>query len=166
MKKKLEGYTFDFPAATKIVKFDGPDHHLTHAMKAVDVVIELPDYRLFVEVKNFESHGEWIKLLSEGDRVQRLEKLRFDLVYKYRDSLIYHWCSGASNKKNVFVFLTDWSDPIKIHSFYQTLSDRFPTVSQRGKWLSVWRRSFVDTFVVVNRNLWSKTTLSKWGTIV
>ena len=165
MKAIVEGYTFDFPKATSITKFDGDSHHMTHAMKAVDVLIELPEWRFFVEVKDYELHCEWTELLATEDKKQKLEKLRSDLVYKYRDSFLYHWCQKAEEKKNAFVFLTDWSDAVKIVSFKTKLKGRFPTSDQQCLWSNVWTRTFVDKLFVVNTGLWSKSTLSEWGTI-
>ncbi len=49
----------DFSGATGGRKFDGPDHRLSHCMKAVDLVVELPDHYLFVEVEgSSESSGD------------------------------------------------------------------------------------------------------------
>ena len=42
MRAEIEGYSYDFPTAESIVKFDGPEHRMSSAMKAVDVVIEMP----------------------------------------------------------------------------------------------------------------------------
>ena len=52
MKKTIEGYHFDFPEATSISKFDDPKtHQMSHTMKAVDVLIEMPECRIFIEIK-------------------------------------------------------------------------------------------------------------------
>lgn len=166
MKATLEGYTFDFPSATSIRKFDDARGHLmSHAMKAVDVVIELPQWRLFIEVKNFEKHRERKALQISNKRDQRLEELRADLVYKYRDSFLYFWCQEAPEKKNAFIFLIDLVDAPSIHAFQETLKDRFPVAKSRSVWSRVWERTFVDYFFVVNKALWNKSYLSDFGTI-
>lgn len=165
MKATIEGYTFDFPNATNIRKFDDKSHHMTQAMKAVDVIIELPEWRFFIEVKNYELHKEWTERLANEESAQRLKKLRFDLVYKYRDSFLYQWCLKSKDKRNAFIFLTDWLDPVKILSFQNELKERFPTSSSQSMRKSVWSRSFVDIFLVVNKELWRECNLKNFGTI-
>lgn len=44
MKAEIEGYTFDFPTATSIIQLDDPKFLTAPAMKAVDVVAELPNH--------------------------------------------------------------------------------------------------------------------------
>ena len=43
--------------AVAVWKFDVPGHGLSHCMKAVDFIIELPDRYQFVEFKNPEAPG-------------------------------------------------------------------------------------------------------------
>lgn len=103
MRATIEGYTFDFPNATSISKFDGPTHRMSQAMKAVDVIIELPDLRLYVEVKDLEAFKENLKDKSKAEKKEALTKLRCDLAYKYRDSLLYHWCQEMPEKNLVSI---------------------------------------------------------------
>ena len=106
MKATIEGYTFNFPTATSIIQLDDPQYHSSSAMKAVDVVAELPNHRIFVEIKNYEEHKEWFEKDPCNDPKNRLSKIRFDIIYKYRDSFLYYWCSKAPEKENIYVFLT------------------------------------------------------------
>ena len=77
-------------------KFDGPGHGLSHCMKAVDWIVELPDRIYFIEVKDLDSGN------AEGhkERRQYLKELKggkrdSDFVGKFRDSFLYEW---ACNK--------------------------------------------------------------------
>lgn len=132
MKATIEGYTFDFPNATSISKFDGPTHRMSQAMKAVDVVIELPDLRLYVEVKDLEAFKENLKDKSKAEKKEALTKLRCDLAYKYRDSLLYHWCQEMPEKKLGFYSLPIGKLRYSIISKVRLLQD-FPLYRrQRG----------------------------------
>lgn len=167
MRVEIEGYSFDFPAAESIVKFDGPEHRMSSAMKAVDVVIEMPDQRFYIEVKNFDAHSAEMK--REGRDVSDKEwqkDLRAELVYKFRDSLLYHWCQEKPDKKNIFLFLTDWTDSALLNALMQDLDQRFPRKRHSKIWSTVWQRTFVETLLVLNDHLWNKSTLlSAMGTI-
>ena len=166
MKAEIEGYTFDFPTATSIIQLDDPKFLTAPAMKAVDVVAELPNHRIFIEIKNYEENKEWIEKNPCNDPKKRLSKIRLNVVYKYRDSFLYYWCSKAPEKKNIFVFLTDWSDGATIQHFLETTAFRFPVNLQKGKYSSVWKQTFVDGYYVLNKTLWNKSVLNKLGTIL
>ena len=57
MKVRADGFEFEFPGALDAFVFDEKDksqpsfHGLSHAMRAVDLVVELPNDTLFIEVK-------------------------------------------------------------------------------------------------------------------
>lgn len=167
MRKEIEGYSYDFPTAESIVKFDGPGHHLTHAMKAVDVVIEMPGRRLYIEVKDFDAHRT--EMQREGCDVSDEEwqrDLRAELVYKFRDSLLYHWCQKKPEKKSIFLFLTDWTDSALLNELSQDLDQRFPRKRHAKTWSTVWQRTFVETLLVLNDHLWNQSPLLRaMGTI-
>lgn len=166
MKATIEGYTFNFPTATSIIQLDDPQYHSSSAMKAVDVVAELPNHRIFVEIKNYEEHKEWFEKDPCNDPKNRLSKIRFDIIYKYRDSFLYYWCSKAPEKENIYVFLTDWSDVATLQHFRQTTDARFPVNFRQSKYPSAWVRTFVNGYFVVNKSLWNQGKLSKLGTIL
>ena len=67
-------------------------------MKAVDFIVELLDCYLFIEVKDPQapqtpkpSRNEFLRRLKSGELDQ-------DFKYKYRDSFLYEWASGRTNK--------------------------------------------------------------------
>ena len=65
MKVRADGFEFDFPDALEAFVFDEKDktnprfHGLSHAMKAVDLVVELPGDTLFIEVKDFHAPDDY-----------------------------------------------------------------------------------------------------------
>ena len=65
MKVKADGFEFEFPEALEAYVFDEKDkaaaryHGLSHAMKAVDLVVELPNDTLFIEVKDFHAPDDY-----------------------------------------------------------------------------------------------------------
>ncbi|MGB5157331.1 hypothetical protein [Desulfobacterium sp. N47] len=64
MKVNTDGFEFDFTDAIDAFVFDEKDnskqtyHGLSHAMKAVDLIVELENEYLFVEVKDFHAPNE------------------------------------------------------------------------------------------------------------
>ena len=65
MKVQADGFEFEFPGALDAFVFDdklasSPHYHgLSHAMKAVDLVVELPADTLFIEVKDFHAPDDY-----------------------------------------------------------------------------------------------------------
>lgn len=78
MKAEIEGYTFDFPTATSIIQLDDPKFLSAPAMKAVDVVAELPNHRIFVEIKNYEENKEWFE--KNPAMTLKTDLVRSDLI--------------------------------------------------------------------------------------
>lgn len=65
MRVEADGFAFDFPDALHAFRFDEQDktqphfHGLSHAMKAVDLVVELPENYLFIEIKDFHAPDDY-----------------------------------------------------------------------------------------------------------
>lgn len=79
-------------------KFDDASHRLSHCMKAVDFIVELPDRYLFIEFKDpqdpkapTETADADLERFSAG----QLDK---NLIYKFRDSFLYELASGRADK--------------------------------------------------------------------
>ena len=107
MKVKADGFEFEFPEALEAYVFDEKDkaaaryHGLSHAMKAVDLVVELPNDTLFIEVKDFHAPDDYnFKAAVTDDqrteRRQSLNHLRDVLVHKFRDTWLYRWSERAA----------------------------------------------------------------------
>ena len=90
-------------------RFDGPEHGLSHCMKAVDLVIELPDQFLYIEFTDpdhpqaqYQNKQRFIRDLTGRALVEELKQ-------KYRDSFLYEWATGRANKPVHFAVLVGMS---------------------------------------------------------
>ncbi|MBF0234084.1 MAG: hypothetical protein HQK65_13760, partial [Desulfamplus sp.] len=87
MKVSADGFEFDFTDAINAFVFDEKDknlpnyHGLSHAMKAVDLIVELERQYSFVEVKDFHAPDDYY----DSNYFNHLTEV---LKYKYRDSFI------------------------------------------------------------------------------
>ena len=165
MRLTAEEYIFDFPDALSLVKFDGESHGMTHCMKAVDVVAEFENVRLYIEVKSYEANSKWLK---KGVGTSNDRELMDSLTYKYRDSYLYHLCKHQKkDKKSIFVFLTDWTNTPIINGLTNRLQERFPRYGTNPEWKGIWKETFIDAVTVVNPSIWSNNILlSRFGSII
>lgn len=145
---------FVFPESmVSFLKFDDPDSHGLSAMKAVDFILEFPNSHVFVEVKDPDTSR------SDGDRrakfISKLEsgKLEGDLVYKYRDSLLYRWCEDEIKKPVHYVVLLQLSS-LKARD-YQLWMDRLKRRLPSGR-ADSWTRTLVDSVSVLNIRAWNQ----------
>ena len=145
---------FVFEGAVRARKLDGPDHRLTHCMKAVDFIIEFQDKYLFVEVKDPQDSGapedrrhQWIERFTSG-------KLDQILKYKYRDSFLYEWGAGRGDKPIVYIVLIalDTLDSALMSSRQDQLSRLLPTDTPES-----WDRPIANGCVVLNIESWNRT---------
>jgi predicted nucleotidyltransferase len=128
-------------------------HGLSHCMKAVDLVVELPDRYLYIELKDpqhpratSESRGEFIEQLLSG----RLDEA---LKYKYRDSFLYEWASGRADKPVDFLVLIALNtlDEAQLLTRTEALTRILP---QRGPDGQPWQRDIVSGCGVFNLESW------------
>ena len=97
MKVSADAFPFDFTDAVDAFRFDEQDssaprfHGLSHIMKAVDVVVELPGDYLLVEVKDY-------RLARRPFPTGFVRELAKDLRSKFRDSFLYRWCEDKTDK--------------------------------------------------------------------
>ena len=87
------------PASVNGRKFDDEQHGLSHCMKAVDWILELPERICFIEIKDPDAPGA----RDHGDRNDFLQellsgKLSGDLATKFRDSFLYEWACNRVDK--------------------------------------------------------------------
>lgn len=104
MRVSADGFEFDFTDAVDAFIFDEKDKHLptyhglSHAMKAVDIVVELENGYLFVEVKDFHNPNEY----QDKNHFNHLTEV---LKYKYRDSFLYRWAENKVEKPIYYLCL-------------------------------------------------------------
>ena len=79
-------------------KFDDDSHGLSHCMKAVDFIIELPNRYLFIEFKDPENPNIPDQYRASAVQNLRDSELDEELKYKFRDTFIYEWAAGRADK--------------------------------------------------------------------
>lgn len=99
------GLRITVPAYATARRFDGEDHRLSHCLKAVDFVVELPDCYRFIEVKN-PARGIDPEASAEA-YLERFSSGQVDLalIHKYRDSFLYEWAAGRADKPVDYLIL-------------------------------------------------------------
>lgn len=108
MKVRADGFEFEFPDALDAFVFDEKEashprfHGLSHAMRAVDLVVELPNDTLFIEVKDFHAPDDYnfkaaVSDDEQGQRRARVNHLRDVLVHKFRDTWLYRWSERTAD---------------------------------------------------------------------
>jgi len=148
---------FDFTDAIDGFKFDETDtasahfHGLSHCMKAVDFIIELPNEYLFIEVKD-PSHSE-----STDERRGKFKnkvtsgKLLSELVQKYRDTFLYRWAENKVDKPIHYICLITLESPLVLH-LMKKLKKQLP----EGKASPRWQQGIASSCIVVNIENWNQ----------
>ena len=145
---------FTFEGVVSAREFDGPDHGLSHCMKAVDFIVEFTHKYLFIEVKDPQDSGatskdrnKWIQKFASGS----LE----DLKHKYRDSFLYEWAAGRGDKPIVYVVLIalDSLDPALLSARQDKLHQILP---KSGPGSRPWVRPIVQECIVLNIATWNR----------
>lgn len=161
MKIEAEGFAFDFTDALDGFIFDEKDknkphyHGLTHAMKAVDLIVELENDYLFIEVKDFHAPGDYDfkHTVDESQcekRRERFNNLCEVLKYKYRDTWIYRWAENKIDKPIRYLCLLTLDNAL-ISLMNNQLRQQMPTNSGPR-----WEREIARSTVVVNVDRWNK----------
>ena len=156
MKIEVDGFEFNFTDAREVFIFDEKDeakptyHGLSHAMKAVDLIVELENEYLFVEVKDFHSPDDY--QLKDG----YFNHLRETLKYKYRDSFLYRWAEGKTDKAIHYLCLLTLENTL-ISRMNKELRKQLPP----GKPIPRWQNKIANTCVVLNEERWN-SNFPKW----
>lgn len=149
---KLE---FDFPDNFKVKKFDDRNHQLSHCMKAVDFIVETDNRIYFIEVKDPEYPLSPQQNRDEFKRKFLSEELDDDIKYKYRDSFLYEWAADNIPQKEKFYLLlmtmAPQDSPLLL-SRNDSIKIKLPVSGPHG----VWKRNFVDGFLLLNMHKWNQ----------
>ena len=86
-------------------KFDGDEHQLSHCMKAVDFIVELPDLYFYIEIKDPQHPAAPVEISEKYAQSFKSGEIDEELKYKYRDSLLYEWACGRADKPVYFLVL-------------------------------------------------------------
>lgn len=140
----------------KARKFDDADHGLSHCMKAVDFIIELRDRYLFIEIKDPQhpqalptNQNEWIRKFQSGS-------IDVDLGQKYRDTFLYEWATGKSQKPIYYYVLialdtlTDADLVNRTDALKRSIPAEIPPSVP-------WTKKVVHGCAVFNIHSWNKT---------
>ena len=144
-----------FGKANDAIKFDGVDHGLSHCMKAVDFIVEFENRYLFVEFKDpmnpGSTRGSGQKFVGTFNSGQ----LDSELVYKYRDSLLYQWASGKTDKPIHYFVVIAWDqlNSAELSTSTDRLKRKLPT---QGPSNGSWTRPLVSNCVVFNVESWNR----------
>lgn len=136
-------------------KFDDASHRLSHCMKAVDFIVELPDRYLFIEFKDPQNPNA-----SKENRKDFIERFKTgcmdnDLTRKYRDSFLYEWGEGRADKPVdylVLVALDTLPTPLLRHR-RRELERKLPMNGPGGH---PWPRPIAKSCAVFNIEMWNK----------
>jgi hypothetical protein len=171
MRIQADGFEFDFPGALDAYVFDeqaktAPRFHgLSHAMKAVDLVVEMPNDTLFIEIKDFHAPDDYNfkAATSDGEKTQRrqlVNHLMNVLVHKFRDTWLYRWSerpAGAPDKPVRYLCLLTLDNGL-LGVLNKELRQTLP-IGMAGPG---WQRELGVGCAVLNPQRWA-TTFPAWS---
>ena len=167
MKIEADGFAFDFSDALDAFRFDEQDkskaqyHGLSHAMKAVDLVVELPTDYLFIELKDFHAADDYdfkgaISSAQRGDRQARFDHLREVLKHKFRDTWLYRWAESKADKPIRYLCLLTLDNAL-VSVMGKELRRQLPIGLAGARW----KGELAQTCVVLNLERWN-TNFPLW----
>ena len=141
------------PASVNGRKFDDEQHGLSHCMKAVDWILELPERICFIEIKDPDAPGA----RDHGNRNDFLQKfqsgeLTGELVVKFRDSFLYEWACNRIDKPICFyvVVASKVLDDALLVTRNDDLKRRLPNGAPAN-----WVREMAQDCIVFNIAKWN-----------
>lgn len=164
MKVRADGFEFEFPGALEAFVFDEKDkaqphfHGLSHAMKAVDLVVEFPHDTLFIEVKDFHAPDDYdfkaaVTDAERDNRRKSVNHLREVLLHKFRDTWLYRWSEravGAPDKPLRYLCVLTLDNGL-----LGVVSKELNQVLPKGRAGPRWQRELVQACVVLNPQRWN-----------
>lgn len=144
------------PAAAVGRKFDDEAvHGLSHCMKAVDFIIELPERLLFVEFKDPENPQAPAKERAAYIRKFLSGHIDADLKTKYRDSWLYEWAHGRVDRPVIYLVLLGAStlSDAELLTRTEALKRQLPMSGPADR---PWKQPFVAGCAVMNLAAWNK----------
>ncbi len=133
-------------------------------IKAVDIVADFKDCSVYVELKRFENPSGYNASLAIHDRettarVKRFVELKESLKYKFRDSYLYRYAEGKTDKPALYVCLINFDAALSL-TLQKSLEKELPV----GKASPRWKKALADSCQVVNIDMWNKH-FPKWPVI-
>lgn len=144
------------PAGVTARRFDdGILHGLSHCMKAVDFIVDLPDRVVFIEFKDPqdasapEQRGrDYLAKFSSGAIDEQLKT-------KFRDTFLYEWASGRVNQPIDYWVLigADMLSPAELLTRTEALKRHVPAQGPLGR---PWKNKLVRHCAVMNLASWNR----------
>ncbi|NLD93504.1 MAG: hypothetical protein GX639_12645 [Fibrobacter sp.] len=158
---EADGYRFNFPDAILAFKFDdnNPQSLTFHGapMKAVDIIVELPEAYLFVEIKEFDRPEEYDADFAENSKeYDNYKWLKRYLKYKFRDSYLYRHAENKTEKPIQYLCLLNFDDALN-SKMKKGLKIDLPV----GKASSRWIKPLAQSCQVLNLAAWNRN-FPKW----
>jgi hypothetical protein len=134
---------------------DSATHCLSHCMKAVDFVVELPDKIYFLELKDPDNPSACPKAKADFAKKLSSGTLDSELQSKYRDSFLYEWALNRANKPVYYLVLLAMEslDDTALLARTDALKKQLPLFGPLGR---CWARPFVAGCAVMNIAAWNK----------
>ena len=162
MKLEADGFSFDFTDALDGFVFDEKDktqahyHGLSHAMKAVDIIVELENDYLFIEIKDFHAPDDYDfqRAINEDQHKERMKyfnHLREVLKGKYRDTWMYRWAENKLNKPVRYLCLLTLDNAL-LTRMNKELRQQLPVAKNGPRWT----HDIASSAIVVNVDRWNK----------
>jgi len=137
-------------------RFDeNSSHGLSHCMKAVDYIIDLVDRIVFLEFKDPDHPKAETDNRDDFFEELRSGKIDNDLKTKFRDSFLYEWAYGRTEKPiHYWVLLgAEKLDRSQLLIRTEALKRQLPVHGPPGK---SWKNAFVAGCLVMNLAAWNK----------
>lgn len=127
---------------------------MSHCMKAVDFIIDTPEARIFLEIKDPdaavdpETSEQYAETLLRGSLDQ-------DLFYKYRDSWLYLYASGARIDRPHYYLVLLGLSTFSTESLTVRSTALQKKVSLEGP-DGPWANRYIDQVYVFNMDSWNR----------
>lgn len=149
------GLQLTVPEGVTARRFDGNAHGLSHCMKAVDFILELPDASVFVEFKDPQDVAA--KGARSDDFISNFKSGKLDesLKTKFRDTWMYEWASGRLVKPVEYWVLiaADTLSSADLLRRTEKLKKQIPLNGPEGM---PWQRQLVRACGVFNIAAWNR----------
>jgi hypothetical protein len=161
MRIEADGFAFDFTDAIDAFRFDEQDkakfhfHGLSHTMKAVDLVVELPTAYLFIEMKDFHAADDYgfkraVDTVQRTEHQPRFTRLRDVLRDKFRDTWLYRWAEGKIDKPIHYLCLLTLDNAL-LSLMGKELQRQLPAGAAGPRW----GRVLAQSCTVLNLERWN-----------
>lgn len=160
MNVDADGYRFTFPGALEAYVFDETDSAKPtfHGapMKAVDVMVELPDVYLYIEIKDYDDPAIYdVRYAGNDDEIKRHRQdgfrwLKGYLKYKYRDTYLYRVAEYKVDKPVHYICLVNFDNALN-NILKKELRRDLPV----GNYCRRWYIAIATSCQVVNFDKWN-----------